>query len=1073
MDLWTVLRERSTVNNREKGPMAFDPALVETIFHRALDRPASERAAYLDQACASEPELRRRVDQLLSAHSSDSSFLAGPPRETAALAEPDLSPIEGPGCRVGRYRILQEIGEGGFGTVFMAEQEEPVRRRVALKIIKLGMDTRQVVARFEAERQALAMMDHPAIAKVLDGGATETGRPYFVMELVKGIPVTEYCDRHNLSVPERLAVFLQVVNAVQHAHQKGLIHRDLKPSNILVSTVDDRPAVKVIDFGIAKATQARLTEKTLFTEFRQVVGTPEYMSPEQCEGNLDVDTRSDIYSLGVLLYELLTGSPPFDPRELRSLAFVEMQRVIREVDPPTPSLKLSTSMERIASLAAHRGTEPRKLHALVRGELDWMVMKALEKDRARRYESASSLAADIMRYLADEPVSAGAPSRIHRLRKFVRRHRGPVIASAAVLAVLIAGTVGTTIGLVGQSRQRQIAELERAEARSQAAIARAVGRFQTEMLASVDPRNLLGDKVTVMDAVLAALKELDAGKLGDQPLVEASVRETIGETLNSLGRHEQAEQTVRAALSIRRRVQGPSHLDTAATLESLGAILEQEGRFEEAEKVLRESVEIRRKAAPGGDTSVGRSLYGLAIVLRDLGRYAEGEQACREALGWHRRSLPPLDRATGKCLSELAVQLQLQGKLKEAEPFYREAVAVLRSALPAGHPDLAEAVTGLGIVLVNVDKCGEAEPLLREALALRRKAYPEGHRDIAASLSNLTYLLERQGRTAEAETLLREAVAINRKALPAGHPDLAADLANLAVVLGQVGNFAEAESLLREALEIDRKVLPAGHPNIARDLATLARVLTHRKNFVEAEALSREGIAIMRKALPAGHADIATCLERLSGILREQRRFSEAEPVVHEALEIRRKAFPEGGAAVSASLDELGQLLEDQGKLAEAEAPLREALAMRKKAFPEGHPFISQTLNRLACVLEEEKKYAEAETLFREAIGCLGKAARKEDRKIGVTRDKLGRVLKKLDRRAEAEAELLEAERLLVAVKDDSPESHRNTISDLVALYEAWEKAEPGKGYQDKAAAWKAKLPPPEPEKEPAAAPPR
>jgi non-specific serine/threonine protein kinase/serine/threonine-protein kinase len=316
------------------------------------------------------------------------------------------------------------------------------------------MDSRQVIARFEAERQALAMMDHPGIAKVFDAGATETGRPYFVMELVKGIPITEYCDKDKLDIDQRLELFAQVCQAVQHAHQKGVIHRDIKPSNILVSTQDDKALAKVIDFGIAKATQARLTEKTLFTEFRQLIGTPEYMSPEQAEGNLDIDTRSDIYSLGVLLYELLTGTTPFDARELRSKAYAEIQRVIREVDPPKPSTRLSAMKETLPSVAAQRRLEPRKLNTLVRGELDWIVMKALEKDRARRYETANGLAADVMRHLADEPVSAGAPSRAYRVRKFARRHKVGIGVSAAMMMLLLAGLAGTTFGFVRARRER-------------------------------------------------------------------------------------------------------------------------------------------------------------------------------------------------------------------------------------------------------------------------------------------------------------------------------------------------------------------------------------------------------------------------------------------------------------------------------------------------------------------------------------------------------------------------------------------------------------------------------------------
>ena len=383
-------------------------------FSSALDFALrAEREAYLDDACAGKPELRSEVDALLKAHEKAGSFLDGPAYDGNRTT--DAEPIaERPGTFVGPYKLLEQIGEGGFGVVFMAEQERPMRRRVAVKVIKPGMDTRQVIARFEAERQALALMDHPNIARVLDAGATDSGRPYFVMELVKGVPLTDFCDKNRLTIEERLRLFMLVCQAVQHAHQKGIIHRDIKPTNVLVTLHDGVPVAKVIDFGVAKATGQRLTDKTLFTAFAQMVGTPLYMSPEQAEmSGLDVDTRSDIYSLGVLLYELLTGTTPFTKEQLQDAAYDEIRRVIREEEPPKPSTRLSTS-ETLPSIAANRHTEPARLNKDVRGELDWIVMKALEKDRNRRYETASAFAADVERYLTDEPVAACPPSAGYR-----------------------------------------------------------------------------------------------------------------------------------------------------------------------------------------------------------------------------------------------------------------------------------------------------------------------------------------------------------------------------------------------------------------------------------------------------------------------------------------------------------------------------------------------------------------------------------------------------------------------------------------------------------------------------------
>lgn len=614
----------------------------QDVFENAVELTGAEREAYLRGACGADQSLRAEVESLLQAFERGAAFLASPtahpeqkdPAGTTAAATVVASPHEGPGTRIGHYKLLQLIGEGGFGSVFLAEQEKPVARRVALKIIKLGMDTKAVIARFEAERQALALMDHANIAKVLDAGATETGRPYFVMELCKGDPIAEYCDKNNLSISDRLELFEQVCTAVQHAHTKGIIHRDIKPSNILVSTQDGRPHARVIDFGIAKATASKLTEKTLFTEHKALIGTPEYMSPEQAEGSLDIDTRTDVYSLGVLLYELLTGTTPFTSQELRSGAYAEIQRIIREVEPPKPSTRLSHNTDTLASVAARRHTEPKKLGTMVRGELDWIAMKALEKDRQRRYETANGLAMDIRRYLRGEAVLAAPPSTAYRLRKFIRRNRPQVIAAVLVAIALLAGLAGTTWQAVVARKAEVSASAARDAETERAEQLQKVADFQSRMLGKIDTtaagEGLMADvrdrfaaalekagvpeaerttqakamgsllvRVNATDTAAAmidrtilmpAIRAID-DQFKNDPRTDASLRQALATLYQSIGLYDPALPLQESALATRRRVLGEEHPDTLVSIDSLGVLLQAKGKLVEAEPYILEALE--------------------------------------------------------------------------------------------------------------------------------------------------------------------------------------------------------------------------------------------------------------------------------------------------------------------------------------------------------------------------------------------------------------------------------------------------------------------------------------------------
>jgi serine/threonine protein kinase/Tfp pilus assembly protein PilF len=955
---------------------------------------------------------------------------------------------EQPGDVIDRFTLLRPLGEGGFGTVWLAERREPMLQSVALKIIKPGMDSSAVVARFEQERQALAVMDHPNVARVIDGGVTERGRPYFVMEYVNGQPITDFADRKRLTLRQRLELFTTVCDAVQHAHMKGIIHRDIKPSNVLVAQIDGTPVVKVIDFGVAKAITHQDWANTAYTQEGMVIGTPEYMSPEQIAGELDIDTRSDVYSLGVMLYELLTGELPFDTRELRRAGLAEIQRIIREVAPPKPSTRLmQLAGDRTTTIVHDRSATRDRLSAELRRELDWIPLMALRKERDRRYSSAAALAEDVRRYLAGQALLAAPDSRTYLARKFVKRNRVEVIAGGVVVAALAAGLVVSlwqrneaVRAQRAEADQRAQAEVARAEALDQKAqaqqqeakakeqeaeatkqqgIAEAVAKFQTDMLATADPDKLLGDKVTVLQAMQAAVKELDGGSLKDQPLVEASVRNTIGRTLHGLARYDEADHNLRKSLEIRRNVLPAGHPDIAVSLNNLAMPLMHQNKLAEAEPLFREALEIYRTARPAGHPDIALSLSSLASLLQDQNKLTEAEPLFREALEIYRSTLQAGHPYIATGLNNLANLLRDQNNLAEAEPLFLEALEIYRTTFPSGHPKIAASLNNLGGLLLTQNRLAEAEPFFREALQIFRESLPAGHPSIAIGLSNLADTLRSQNKLAEAEPLFREALEIDRKALPAGHPNTAHVLNNLALILQSQSKFAEAEPLCREVIEIYRKALPVGHPNIAIGLNNLADLLQAQNELAEAEPLLREALAIRRTALPAGHPYIANALNSLATLLQAQNKLAEAEPLFREALEIYRSTLQAGHPYIATGLNNLAVLLQAQNKLAEAEPLYSEALSIRRTALPAGHQDITDSLKNLAGILTAQNKFAEAEPLFREALEINRTALPAGHPDIATGLSNLARAQYALGRIAEARAGWDEA---IAILRKGSPE---------------------------------------------------
>lgn len=965
---------------------------IQRLFDAALEQPPAERNAYLREACAGDEDLEREVLSLLNADSDSHSILEGSAVEAVGLPQ-ELS-VEGK--RIGVYRIVKQIGAGGMGAVYLAERADgQFEQKVALKLIKRGMDSEEILKRFQSERQILAQLQHPNVARLLDGGLTDDGFPYFTLEHVEGEPVDSYCDRLNLSIDERLHIFQTICSTVQYAHRNLVVHRDLKPGNIMV-TKDG--IVKLLDFGIAKVLGSAEDpiNATGLTRFGMKIMTPEYASPEQARGE-PVTTASDVYSLGIILYELLTGHRPY---KFPTRSPVDVEHVIRTVEPKKPSTAVQQTVTgedgttTPGLISRTRSTVPDKLRKRLVGDLDNICMKALRKEPEQRYGSVDQLLQDITSHMNGQPVSARPATVGYRMQKFVHRHKFGVATVGSVF-MLVAGLI--TFYTVRLAEERDLARLEARKAAQ-------VSEFLAGLFKVSDPSESRGEKITAQELLERGAKRIES-ELKGQPRVQATMMQVVGNVYRSLGLYKDAMPFLQKALALRRGFYGDTHGEVATSLNDLGNLLREKGDYGEADSILQSALALRERLADGPSLEVAESANDLAVLYSAMGRHYQADSLLRFSLTVREMLLGPDDDHVAETLNNLAVNLQSEGEFNRADS------------------------------------------LMRRVLSMRRRAFGEKHPSVSTALSGLGFILQDKGELNEAGNFFRQALAMDRALYGDLHPEVSSDMYHIATVLQMNGKLDSAEAMFREVLAMDRKMLGNEHPYIAPDINNIASVLSERGDLKGAEALHREALALNRKVLGEDHPEVATSMSNLGVVLNKQGRYDAAEPWLRKALALRTKIYGQKHPHVVTSLSILASLLANRGKYEEALALSRRVLALRKELLGDRHPHTANTMISIGNLLMKSDKPDSAETYLRDGLSILMEKLPSDHWEIASGKSQLGECLTVLRKYREAESLLLDGYKTLNAKRGEADRITVQALRRVIKYYEVSGKKQEAEGY--------------------------